>query len=392
MGHHPLHYLDCSATTPMAAEVQAAMQRCQQEAWGNPSSLHGFGLVAAEQLERQRQRLAVLLGCASGRVVFTSGGTESIHLALLGSCPDARSGSRLVITGVEHPATLAAAERRRRAGWQVTLLPVDRRGLVDPERLRPLLEPPTALVSVIWGQSEVGTLQPLQAIGSLCREAGIPLHVDAVQVVGHQSIHFDALPVDALSLTAHKLQGPRGIGALLLRDGVALAPLLGGGGQEGGLRAGTEPVDLVTGLVEAVALSHRRLESHGGRDPITPLRDRLLQRLLEHPGLQLTGVDPREQPAARLPHHISLLVRDPLGQPLPGRALVHQLWRQGFAVSSGSACSSGEQRPSPTLLAMGYDSAEAQAGLRISLGPWHGDALLDQLPEAIDRVLASPGF
>jgi cysteine desulfurase len=392
MGQHTLHYLDCSATTPMAAEVQEAMRRCQQEAWGNPSSLHGFGLAAMEQLERQRQRLAGLLGCCAGRVVFTSGGTESIHLALLGSCPIARAGSRLVLTGVEHPATLAAAEQRRRAGWQVELLPVDRQGLVDPERLRPLLAPPTALVSVIWGQSEVGSLQPLQAIGTLCREAGIPLHVDAVQVVGHQPIDFDALPVDALSLTAHKLQGPRGIGALLLREGVAVAPLLGGGGQEGGLRAGTEPVDLVTGLVEAVALSQRRLEEHGGCDPITPLRDRLLERLLQHPGLELTGVDPREQPSARLPHHISLLARDPQGLPLPGRQLVHQLWRQGFAVSSGSACSSGQQRPSPTMLAMGYDTAEGQAGLRISLGPWHGDALLEQLPEAMDRVLAAFGF
>jgi cysteine desulfurase len=173
---------------------------------------------------------------------------------------------------------------------------------------------------------------------------------------------------------------------------VALAPQLGGGGQEGGLRAGTEPVDLVAGLVEAVALSQGRLTDHGGRDPIAPLRDQLLDRLLLHPGLELTGVDPRLESDGRLPHHISLLVRDPLGQPLPGRALVHQLWRQGFAVSSGSACSSGQQAPSPTLLAMGYGPDEAQAGLRISLGPWHSEALLEQLPPAMDRVLAGFGF
>ena len=392
MGHDPLRYLDCSATTPMAPAVQAALLRCQAEAWANPSSLHGFGLAAAEELERQRQRLAAMLGCDAGRVVFTSGGTEAIHLALLGTCSGVASGARLVTTAVEHPATLAAAEQRLRAGWQVLHLPVDRRGLVDPDQLRPLLAPPTALVSVIWGQSEVGSLQPLHEIGALCRQAGVPLHVDAVQVVGHRPIQFDRLPVDALSLTAHKLQGPRGIGALLLRDGVTLEPQLGGGGQEGGLRAGTEPVDLVAGLVEAVALSQGRLSQHGGRDPIAPLRDQLLERLLLHPGLELTGVDPRLDSDARLPHHISLLARDPEGRPLPGRQLVHALWRQGFAVSSGSACSSGQQRPSPTLLAMGYGPEEAQAGLRISLGPWHTDTLLEQLPPAIDQVLAAFGF
>ena len=393
MGHDPHHYLDCSATTPLALEVQQAMARCQAEAWANPSSLHGFGISAAEQLERQRQRLAGLLGSESGHVVFTSGGTESIHLALLGACRTAPPGSRLLLSSVEHPATLAAADQLLRAGWLVEQLPVDRQGLVDTDQLKALLVPPTRLVSLIWGQSEVGTVQPLERIGALCRGAGVPLHVDAVQVLGHRPIRFDALPVDLLSLTAHKLQGPRGVGALLVREGLPLQPLLGGGGQEGGLRSGTEPVDLVTGLVEAVALSQQRLQAHGGEDPIRPLRDSLLEVLLGIPGLALTGVDPRQGiTPARLPHHISLLARDSRGIPLPGRRLVQQLWQEGFAASSGSACSSGLQRPSAVLLAMGYSPEEALAGLRISLGPWHGEALLQQLPVALGRALQRSGF
>ncbi|MEY4431866.1 MAG: Cysteine desulfurase [Cyanobacteriota bacterium] len=393
MGHDPHHYLDCCATTPLAPEVQQAMLRCQMEAWANPSSLHGFGLTAAEQLERQRQRLALLLGCEAGRVVFTSGGTESIHLAILGSSRGAPTGSRLLLSSVEHPATTAAAAQLQREGWVVQQLPVSRQGLVDLDQLEALLAPPTRLVSLIWGQSDVGTVQPLERIGALCRGAGVPLHVDAVQVVGHQLIRFDALPVDLLSFTAHKLQGPRGVGALLVRAGLPLAPLLGGGGQEGGLRSGTEPVDLVTGLVEALALSQGRLQTNGGRDPMRPLRDALLEPLLRIPGLELTGVDPRQGAAdARLPHHISLLARDSQGTPLSGRRLVQQLWREGFAASSGSACSSGQQRPSPVLLAMGYSPTEAQAGLRLSLGPWHGNALLDQLPSALERALERSGF
>ena len=389
MGLDPCRYLDCSATTPLAPAVQQAMQACQQHAWANPSSLHGFGLQAAEQLERQRQRLGELLGCQTGRVVFTSGGTEAIHLALLGMAKQLAPDSRLLISSVEHPATLAAAEQLKRAGWQVQPLPVDQQGVVDLEQLERLLVPPTRLVSMIWGQSEVGTLQPIERIGALCRQAGIPLHVDAVQVVGHRPIAFDHLPVDLLSLAAHKLQGPRGIGALLMRQGMELQPLLGGGGQEGGLRAGTEPVDLVTGLVTALELSQRRLQTHGDRDPTAPLRDALLQRLLDLPGLNLTGPDPHAHGAdIRLPHHISLLARSPEGMPLAGRQLVQELWSDGWAISSGSACSSGLQQPSPVLQAMGYSTAEAQAGVRISLGAWHGEVLLDQLPMALGRAMA----
>ena len=355
-------YLDASATTPPAAAVLAEMAELQTRAWANPSSLHGYGLAAAEALERSRWRCAAVLGCSPDELVFTSGGTESIHLALLGLGATLAPG-RLLISAVEHPATVAAAAQLARQGWQVRELPVDHLGRLELHALREALEPPTRLVSLIWGQSEVGTLQELEAIGELCRRAGVPLHVDAVQVVGHRPVQFSALPVDLLSLAAHKLQGPRGIGALLVRRGLALQPLLAGGGQEGGRRAGTEPVVLAAGLARALELSQEA-------ERVAGLRDGLLETLLGLEGVRLSGPDPRREPGQRLPHHLSVLVADRAGRPLNGRALVRELWREGYAVSSGSACSSTGTTASPVLRAMGFGEAEAAAGLRLSLGPW----------------------
>ena len=384
-------YLDACATTPPALEVLEAMAVVHADAWGNPSSLHGFGLAAAEQLERCRWRLGELLGCAPSQLVFTSGGTESIHTALLGVAGQGPPG-RLLISAVEHPATLAAAAQVQRLGWQLETLPVDGLGVVDLEALDRLLAPPTRLVSLIWGQSEVGTMQPIEAIGARCREAGVLLHVDAVQVVGHRPMAFDALPIDLLSLAAHKLQGPRGVGALLVRQGLSLRPFIGGGGQEEGRRGGTEPVALVAGLTRALELCQARLQVHGGRDPIADLRDGLLARLLELEGVRLSGPDPRH-PAdpPRLPHHLSLLLASPCGKPLSGRRLVQAIWQQGYAVSSGSACSSGRGAdpwglaPSPILQAMGYADAEAASGVRLSLGPWLSAADLEAVPGAVER-------
>ncbi|MFN5695591.1 MAG: cysteine desulfurase family protein, partial [Cyanobacteriota bacterium] len=258
-------YLDACATSPPAPEVRQAMWQAEDQAWANPSSLHGFGIAAAESLERSRCELAAGFGCAPEELVFCSGATEAIHMALLGSAARMEPG-RLLISAVEHPATVAAAAQLAHRGWEVVSLPVDRRGVLRLEAVEPLLATPTRLVSVIWGQSEVGAIQPIPALGDLCRRAGIPLHVDAVQVVGHQPLRFDSLPVDLLSCTAHKLQGPRGIGALLVRAGRELDPLIGGGGQESGRRGGTEPVLLAAGFAAALELAQARLGSHQGQD------------------------------------------------------------------------------------------------------------------------------
>ena len=367
------------------------MDAVHGEAWANPSSLHGFGLAAGERLERSRQRIAEILGCTANQVIVTSGGTESIHMALLGVSADGPPG-RLVISSVEHPATVAAAAQLQRRGWQVERCPVDHLGVVDLEALESLLKPPTRLLSLIWGQSEVGTLQPIEAIGRRCREAGVLLHVDAVQVVGHQPVDFNQLPIDLLSLAAHKLQGPRGIGVLVVRSDLMLKPFIGGGGQESGRRGGTEPVALVAGLAMALELCHGRLLAHGGRDPVANLRDGLLDRLLLLPGVQLSGPDPRDPTGPRrLPHHISLLMAAPGGKPLSGRRLVQTIWQQGYAVSSGSACSSGRganpwgMAPSPILQAMGFADPVAASGLRISIGPWLTAEDLEGVPGAVER-------
>ena len=371
-------YFDTSATTPTATEVLEAMALAQATAWANPSSLHGPGLAAAELLERSRLSLAAGLGCEPDELVVTSGGTEAIHLALLGAAAGLTPG-RLVISAVEHPATLAAAAQLQQRGWSVQAVPVDRQGLLDLDALDGLLVPPTRLVSVIWGQNEVGSLQPIEAIGARCRRAGVLLHVDAVQVLGHLSINFRQLPIDFLSGAAHKLQGPRGVGLLLVRRGLALQGQLGGGGQEGGRRGGTEPVVLLSGFAKALELSC-------ATPSLAPLRDSLLHRLLSLPGLRLSGPPPGD---SRLPHHLSLLVASEAGLPLSGRNLVRELSRQGFALSSGSACSSSGSAASPVLRALGYSEADAASGLRISLGPWHRAADLDALVQALQMALAA---
>ena len=373
-------YFDTSATTPPAEAVLQVMAEVQTTAWANPSSLHGPGLAASEQLERCRQSLANLLGCDADELVVTSGGTESIHLALLGAAAPLQPG-RLLISAVEHPAGQAAASRLAERGWQVQTIPVNCQGLLDLNAFEELLSPPTRLVSLIWGQNEVGTLQPIEVIGALCRAAGVLLHVDAVQVLGHLPISFRDLPVDLLSGAAHKLQGPRGVGLLLLRKGVAFQGQLLGGGQEGGRRGGTEPVVLLAGLTKALELA-RQVPSPA------PLRNQLLGKLLSVPGVRLSGPDPGPW---RLPHHISLLISADDGRPVAGRWLVRELARQGYATSSGSACSSSGSAASPVLLAMGYSEDEACSGIRISLGPWHTAADGEALAAALAHILKRGG-
>ena len=354
-------YLDYSATTPVRPEVLARMTAVLKSAWGNPSSLHAWGQRSALVLEQARMQVADLIGADPGALVFTAGGTEADNLALFGVAATFAQPGHLIVSAVEHAAVREPALVLERQGWRVTWLEVDRWGRVEPQALEQAIAADTRLVSVIWGQSEVGTLQPIAELSALCQERGILFHTDAVQVAGRLPIDLRTLPVDLLSLSAHKLYGPQGAGALYVRPGVAIAPLLRGGGQETGLRSGTQAVAAIAGFGEAAALAARELEAEAAR--LTALRDQLHSSLDALPGLALTG-----DPLQRLPHHLSYTVRHPSGQPITGQQVVRALNLAGIGISAGSACSSGRTVPSRVLRAMGYDECSALGAIRLSLG------------------------
>ena len=379
-------YLDACATAPPGPGVIERIAEVYAGCWGNPSSLHGHGVRAAETLERSRWQIASAVNSDDRELVFTSGATESVHLALVGYGL-AQLPGRLVISAVEHPAVNAAAQQLQRHGWQITTWPVDRFGRIDMKHCEALLAAPTRLVSLIWGQSEVGTLQPIQTIGNLCRSRGIAFHTDATQVFSQGVPDWQALPVDLLSASAHKFGGPKGAGLLLARDQQRqqMQRLQGGGGQEQGLRAGTEPVALIAGMAQAISLLPRWIEpsaSVPGTNPGMQLRNELLQALLADSRLELTGDDQR-----RLPHHISLIATNHRGEPLQGRRLVRSLANKGISCSSGSACSSGQDVGSAVLAAMGYSPDQQRAGLRLSLGPWNQAQDVDRVVNAVRAAL-----
>jgi cysteine desulfurase len=354
----------------------------QLEAWANPSSLHGEGLKAADLLERSRLELAAMLGFVKGEVIFTSGGTEANNLALFGVCRS-MAPARLLHSPLEHPAVVEAAIQLRSEGWQLELVPIDSVGMVNLAALEPLLEPPTRLLSLVWGSSEIGTLQPMAAVAAMCKAKGVLLHSDAVQVIGQIAVDHSDTPVDLLSLSGHKFQGPRGIGALLVGEGIELKPQLLGGGQEGGHRSGTEPVVLAAGLVKALGIRNNLQPSINKQ--LALMRNKLLVELIDLPGVELSGPINLEH---RLPHHLSFLLSTAKGEPLSGRAMVRALARKGVACSSGSACSSGREGSSRTLLALGLNDAEAASGVRISVGPWLEPTDLDPVKSIFKACLA----
>lgn len=384
----PYFYLDACATAPLRESVISCMVRTQQDGWGNPSSLHRIGCDAAESLERARLSISASLGAERSDILFSSGATESAHLALLGLAKT-QSPGRLVISAVEHPAVAAAAHQLVACGWTVERWPVDAYGQIQMQHLDRLLQPPTKIVSLIWGQSEVGTLQPIQAVGEACRSKHIPFHTDATQVLSQGCPNWSELEVDLLTASAHKCGGPRGIGLLLIRQEIAerIQPLFAGGQQENGLRAGTECPVLAQGMAaafrEIASCQAHQVEASGSG--IARLRDALLALLCQNDAIRLSG-HPRE----RLPHHLSVLISDRHGQPMSGRALVRALDREGIAASSGSACSSGRDSDSPVLAAMGVDPAWQRSGLRLSLGNWIDPATLpninNRIQIAIDRL------
>jgi len=355
-------YLDHSATTPPCPEAIAAMQAALTQQWGNPSSLHEWGQRAATVVEQARLQVAGLLNAPdSESIIFTSGGTEADNLAIMGVARCYTIPQHLIISSVEHSAVAEPARLLQQLGWEVTRLPVDAKGLINPLDLQAALRSNTVLVSVIYGQSEVGTLQPVEVLGNIARSHGVLFHTDAVQVAGRLPIDVQKLPVDLLSLSSHKIYGPQGAGALYVRPGVELIPLLSGGGQELRLRSGTQAVPAIAGFGVAAQLAAQRM--HWETPRLIQLRERLFDQLADTPSLIPTG-----DRLSRLPHHVSFCVQDADGERISGKTIVRQMNLAGIAISSGSACHSGKLNPSPVLLAMGYSIPVALGAIRLTLG------------------------
>ncbi len=373
-------YLDYSATTPCRAEAISAMQAALQDQWGNPSSLHEWGQRSATLIEQARMQVASLLNATAESIIFTSGGTEADNLAIFGVAQQHRFPQHLIISSVEHAAVAEPVRWLAERGWQVTRLPVDRQGRVNPADLQAALQPNTVLVSVIYGQSEVGTVQPIAALGEIAHQHGALFHTDAVQVAGRLPLDVQTLPVDLLSISSHKLYGPQGVGALYLRPGVTLSPLLRGGGQELKLRSGTQPMPAIAGFGVAAELAVGELAAERLR--LIELRDRLFEQLLAIPGVQPTG-----DRLHRLPHHVSVCVADLDGRPINGKAIVRQMNLAGIGLSAGAACNSGKVTPSPILQVMGYSDPVAQSGVRLTLGRETTLADIDWTATVFQQVL-----
>ena len=374
-------YLDHNATTPLHPEVLAAMTPYLTERFGNPSSLHAWGREARQTLEQARTTIAGALGSPDkDTIVFTAGGTEADNLALMGvAAGQAQRGRHLIVSAVEHHAVLNTAAHLARHGFEVTSLPVDGQGLLDPDEVQRAIRPDTILVSLMHGNNETGVLFPVAQVGRICRERGVVFHTDAVQSVGKLPLDVEALGVDLLSLSAHKLHGPKGIGALYIRRGTPMQPLLHGGSQERSRRAGTENVAGAVGLARAVALMGQDLEAAAKR--LTHLRDRLEHGLIA----ALPGVLRNGHPTERLPHTTNLAFSG-----IEAESMILALDLHGVAVSSGAACTSGSLEPSHVLLAMGLPRARVESSIRFSLG--RGTTaeeigyVLEILPPIVERM------
>ena len=381
-------YLDHHATTPVDSRVVDAMRPFFSEEFGNASSsTHAFGWRAEASVEDARERLAAAIGAAEPReIIFTSGTTESDNLALKGVAhAHSGRGNHLVTSCIEHPAVLDSCRALEREGFQVTYLPVDADGLVDPRAIADALTDRTLLVSVMAANSEIGTLQPLEEIGQICRERGVLLHTDAAQAIGKIPVDVGRLNVDLLSMCAHKLYGPKGIGALYVRSGrprIRLEPLLHGGGHERGFRSGTLPVALIVGFAAAVDLCLADLEAEATR--LAGLRDQLWERLSK--GLQ--DIHRNGHPERCLPGNLNVSFEGTLAD-----GLIAKL--DGVALSSGSACSSASPEPSHVLRALGRSDALARATLRFGLGRGNTaeevDRVADRLIELVRAARAEPG-
>ncbi len=370
-------YLDNNATTPVLPEVFEAMRPYFSEQFGNASSIHHHGQQTRAAVEDARESVAALLGCRASEIVFTGGGTEADNLAIAGLVA---AGDHVITSSIEHHAVLLACRHLEEVGCDVTVLPVDGRGLVDPDDVRRALRPNTKLISVMMANNETGVLQPVEEIGGIANEAGVCFHTDAVQAAGKVAIDVKRIGCHALSISGHKIHAPQGVGALYVRKGTRLQPLFYGGRHERSRRAGTENVPGIVGLGKAAQLAKAALD-HGDDRKMAAMRDRLQQGILaqvEEAGVNSDG-------AARVPNTTNVHFDH-----IDGEAMVIALDLKGMAVSTGAACSSGAIEPSHVLVAMGLRTDQARASIRFSLGKQTVaediDVALALVPEVVARL------
>jgi cysteine desulfurase len=374
-------YFDHSATTPLDPRVAAAMQMLHGEVFGNPSSLHAEGRQARALVDEARTQVAALLGAASSEIVFTASGTEADNLALLGTFRSFKEPGHLITSSIEHPAIVETCRFLEQNGVQVTYLPVDEFGIVDPNDLARAFRPSTRLVSVMAANNVVGSLQPVAELARITKAYGAWFHTDAVQSTGKVPLDVRRIPVDMLSMSAHKLHGPKGIGALYVRRGVSLQPVIFGGGQERGLRSATENVAAIVGFGAAAELAQADMADEAVR--LVHLRERLLNGLRDVlPEAYLIG-----HPFKRLPGHLCLGFSGREGEAIK---LLLALDEAGIAVSSGSACSAHHaSEPSHVLVAMGFDPIRARGGLRVTLGRFNTEEEVDRFLQIVPQVVES---
>ena len=373
-------YLDNAATTQVSPEVLSAMVPCFFNIYGNPSSVHGFGRDAKMMLDIAREKVANAIGAKKTEIYFTGGGSESDNWAIKGTAiANAGKGRHIITSAIEHHAVLHACAALEKQGYSVTYLPVDKEGFVDPEDVKKAIRPDTILVTVMMANNEIGTIEPVEEIGKICREAGVYFHTDAVQAVGNMHIDVAKMNIDMLSLSAHKFHGPKGVGALYIRNGVKIANLIDGGAQERSKRAGTENLPSIVGLGKAIEVATRDIDTKIAYE--SALRDKLLTRIVnEIPETRING--PLKN---RLPGNANVCIKY-----IEGEGMLLMLDMQGIAASSGSACTSGSLDPSHVLLAIGLDHETAHGSLRLSLSSLNTeeeiDKTVDVLKASVERL------
>ena len=371
--------MDYAATTPLDPRVLDAMKSYFSKKFGNTMSLYSLGLEAKQALEDSRETLAKFMNAKPEEIIFTGSATESDNLALKGiAFANKKKGKHIITSAIEHPAILDTSKWLEKQGFEVTYLPVDKYGFVDPKQLENLIRKDTILVSIMHANNEIGTIEPIEEIGKICRKKGVYFHTDAVQTFGKIPLDVEKMNIDLLSLSAHKFYGPKGVGSLYVRKGIKIEPLLHGGGHEFGLRSSTVNVPSIVGLAEAVRLRKREMKSEARK--LTKLRNLLIKNILKIENSHLNG-----HPIKRLPNNANFWFAF-----IEGEALITQLDMYGIETSTGSACSSKSLEPSHVLMAIGLKHHEAHGSLRLSLGKENTKADVDYvskiLPKSIDKL------